>query len=163
MQHLCSIVIVFCAVLAVATADYRQDALDLHNQYRKKHNSPPLALSDKLNNVAQNWAQNMADSNEMEHSNGKYGENLYMSSNTKLSDSAAVLEATTQWYNENKKYNYRFGKFSSGTGHFTQVVWKSSKYMGIGVARSSRGVYVCANYDPKGNFVGEFIQNVLKA
>lgn len=49
MQHLCSVLVVFCAVLAVATADYREDALNLHNQYRKKHNSPPLALSDKVN------------------------------------------------------------------------------------------------------------------
>lgn len=162
MQRL-SVVIVFCAVFAVVTADFRDDALNLHNQYRQKHSAPPLALSDQLNSVAQNWAQQMVNRNQMVHSEGKYGENLYMSSNTKLSDTAAVLEATTLWYNENSKYNYKSGTFSPATGHFTQVVWKNSKYLGIGIARSSRAVYVCANYDPQGNFIGQFIQNVLRA
>lgn len=95
------------------------------------------------------------------HSNGKYGENVYMSTNTKLTDSQAALEATNLWYNEVKLYNYRRATFSSSTGHFTQVVWKNSNNLGIGVARSSKGVYVCGSYDPRGNVVGQFGQNVL--
>lgn len=104
----------------------------------------------------------MASFNSFKHSNGKYGENIYMSSNVKLSDSEAAIEATKLWYNENSKYSYGSGTFSSATGHFTQIVWKNSKYLGIGVARSSRGVYVCASYDPPGNVIGQFQQNVVR-
>lgn len=104
----------------------------------------------------------MAYSNKMSHSKGKYGENVYMSTNEKLTDSQAVIEATNLWYNENRKYNYRSATYSSSTGHFTQVVWKSTKYLGVGFARSSKGVYVCASYDPRGNVLSQFLQNVLR-
>lgn len=103
----------------------------------------------------------MACSDKFKHSKGKWGENIYMSSKTKLTDSQAVIEATNSWYNEVSKYNYRRAAFSSATGHFTQVVWSSTKYLGIGVARSKKGVYVCGNYDPRGNVVGQFVKNVL--
>jgi len=38
------------------------------------------------------------------------------------------------WYNEINKYNYTSPGFSKETGHFTQVVWKNSKELGIGMA-----------------------------
>lgn len=103
----------------------------------------------------------MARKNKLKHSKGKYGENIYMSGDKKLTDSEAAIEATNLWFGEGTKYNYRSGGFSSSTGHFTQVIWKSSKTFGIGVARSSKGVYVCANYDPPGNMLKEFVKNVL--
>lgn len=103
----------------------------------------------------------MARNKKLKHSKGKYGENIYMSSNTKLSDSEAAIEATNLWFDEGKKYNYRLDSYSSDTGHFTQVIWKDSKSLGIGVARSSKGVYVSANYDPPGNMLKKFLQNVL--
>lgn len=118
-------------------------------------------MFSQLNTYAQNWAQTMAKSNSMRHSNGKYGENIYMSSDTKMSDSDAVKQATSMWYNEISKYNYNSG-FSPSTGHFTQIVWKDSKRLGFGVARSSKGVYVCASYDTPGNVMNQFPQNVLR-
>lgn len=106
----------------------------------------------------------MASDNTLSHStNRKYGENIYMSSDCKMSDSDAAKKATISWNSEESKYRFN-NKFSSGTGHFTQLVWKSTKYLGIGVARSSSGVYVCASYDPPGNLnvVSEFLKNVLR-
>lgn len=105
----------------------------------------------------------MATSNRFKHSSSdKFGENIFMSGNILLSDSDAVKEATKEWYSEVSTYNYNNPGISMATGHFTQVVWKNSKNLGIGVARSLRGVYVCANYDPPGNFKGQFPQNVLR-
>lgn len=41
------------------------------------------------------------------------------------------------------------------TGHFTQVVWKGSKEMGVGRATARSGnIYVVANYAPGGNMQG---------
>ena len=48
------------------------------------------------------------------------------------------------------------------TGHFTQVVWKSTTKLGMGVAfgNGGRNVVVVAQYGPAGNMMGEFPQNV---
>ena len=46
-------------------------------------------------------------------------------------------------------------------GHFTQVVWKSTREMGFGFAKSRNGSwYYCCNYYPAGNFAGERTDNV---
>ena len=45
-------------------------------------------------------------------------------------------------------------------GHFTQVVWKDSKKLGIAYASGKSGTYVVANYDPAGNFLGQYPENV---
>lgn len=43
------------------------------------------------------------------------------------------------------------------SGHFTQIVWKDSIEIGIGKA----GGIVVINYNPAGNWDGEFKANVL--
>lgn len=48
-------------------------------------------------------------------------------------------------------------------GHFTQVVWKDTKELGIAKATGKKGgTYVVANYNPSGNFIGKFSENVPK-
>lgn len=48
--------------------------------------------------------------------------------------------------------------------HFTQVVWKGTRYVGMGMAHNvKRGIVVIvANYFPPGNVIGHFVENVLK-
>lgn len=66
------------------------------------------------------------------------------------------------WYNEIEKYDFNRPGFSGETGHFTQVVWKDSKQLGVGYATANNGFAVCvANYFPAGNFEGQFPENVL--
>lgn len=49
-------------------------------------------------------------------------------------------------------------------GHFTQIVWKDSKEFGIAKALGSDGsTYVVANYEPAGNYIGQYDKNVSKA
>jgi len=162
MQSTVSILVLACVVgLGLANSDYRKDALTLHNKYRANHHAPPLVLSERLNKYAQSWAQSMADANLLDHSDGNYGENIYQTSDTGLSDSDAVKEASKLWYDEKSVYSYSNPGFSMDTGHFTQVVWKGSKEFGIGIARTSDSIYVCGNYDPPGNYEGEFEKNVV--
>lgn len=51
------------------------------------------------------------------------------------------------------------------TGHFTQVVWKSSITLGIGKAVVPKGnmkcTYIVARYRPAGNYMGKFQAEVL--
>ncbi len=53
-----------------------------------------------------------------------------------------------------------------GTGHFTQVVWKGSKTLGIGKATAEKNgmfcTYVVGRYKPAGNFMGKYKENVAK-
>jgi hypothetical protein len=60
-------------------------------------------------------------------------------------------------------YNYDTPGFNESTGHFTQVVWKNSVQLGIGIALSadSKTAWVVAEYYPQGNIQGEFAANVL--
>jgi hypothetical protein len=47
-------------------------------------------------------------------------------------------------------------------GHFTQVVWKGSRELGVGWATGSNGwTYFCCNYSPAGNYQGQYQVNVL--
>ena len=39
----------------------------------------------------------------------------------------AALEGVDSWYNEIEKYDFNSKYPASGTGHFTQLVWKSSE------------------------------------
>ena len=63
-------------------------------------------------------------------------------------------------------YNFNGDGFSSGTGHFTQVVWKESTTLGIGRAEVSEGkrkcAYIVGRYKPAGNMMGQFKENVVK-
>lgn len=49
-------------------------------------------------------------------------------------------------------------------GHFTQVVWKSSTELGVGMATNGKKVYVVGQYRPAGNInTREYFQeNVLQ-
>uniref|UniRef100_A0A8C9WLK9 GLI pathogenesis-related 2, like n=1 Tax=Scleropages formosus TaxID=113540 RepID=A0A8C9WLK9_SCLFO len=73
-------------------------------------------------------------------------------------------DVADRWYNEVKNYNYNRPGFSSGTGHFTAMVWRSTKKLGVGKAEATDGsTFVVARYFPAGNITnqGHFEANVL--
>ncbi len=74
--------------------------------------------------------------NKFEHSsNDDLGENI--GGITTSSKVAALKEAIHLWYNEIKNYNFdnpRFSVLEIKAGHFTQLVWKSTTHIGLGVA-----------------------------
>lgn len=80
--------------------------------------------------------------------------------------SGGTLTATytaEMWYNEIKNYSFDRPGFSSSTGHFTQLLWASSKEAGFGYTVRGQTTYVVANYLPAGNVQGRFEQNVKPA
>lgn len=69
--------------------------------------------------------------------------------------------AVDMWYEEIKDYSFRSPGFSSGTGHFTQVVWIDSVEVGVAKASNANGTqFVVARYNPPGNVLGHFPENV---
>lgn len=139
---------------------YEVGCRNLHNQLRAKHGVPPLQLSKKLCAYAQEWADKLAATNTFQHrSERRYGENIFCSSSSKPTkpDPAAPVQS---WYDEVHKHQFGGEPRSSGTGHFTQVVWKASQQLGVGVATAGGRVVVVANYYPPGNFLGKYQENV---
>ena len=134
-----------------------------------------MELTQKLNEYAQKYAETLAAKNKMQHSThdarekiyGDWtGENLYYfwtsSSNVTINGAAAV----DSWYDEIKDYDFSKGDSKNGgvVGHFTQLVWKGSSQLGMGVARSSQNsVFVVANYHFGGNFNNAEKTNVFPA
>ena len=48
------------------------------------------------------------------------------------------------------------------TGHFSQLVWKDSKEIGVGRSKTKDGkIVVVTNYRPAGNITGSYTTNVL--
>ncbi len=43
---------------------------------------------------------------------------------------------TEKWYEEVNNYDFNSNKFISGTGNFTQVVWKDTKECGFGFLKA---------------------------
>ncbi|CAL8116343.1 unnamed protein product [Orchesella dallaii] len=140
----------------------RRAAVDEHNKYRRRHRAPDVrGDNEAIHRTAQQYAEYLAANNKLEHSNSKYGENLAGTGGGNQEE--AVRNAVRMWYNEVSKYDYNNPGFSTETGHFTQVVWKSTTHVGIGVAWNPKRNWwvVVANYSPSGNFGGQYRQNVF--
>ncbi|XP_001633779.2 uncharacterized protein LOC5513576 isoform X2 [Nematostella vectensis] len=140
-----------------------QIALDVHNKFRKVHDAPPMKLNAEMSKSAKAYAEKLAQMGKLVHSkDNEFGENLwFMCSSSK---EQTPEKAVTDWYNEICKPGYDFNKpgFSSGTGHFTQVVWKGSVELGFGGGRAGRCTYHVGRYKKAGNMLGDFPNNVVK-
>uniref|UniRef100_A0A3P9J376 Im:7150988 n=1 Tax=Oryzias latipes TaxID=8090 RepID=A0A3P9J376_ORYLA len=138
----------------------QQEFLNAHNAYRALHGAPPLTYNKELCDEAQKWADTCLSTHTLAHSDTEDGENVYYKSG---SPSVRVTQdAVDAWYSEIKDYNFNKSGSQSGT-HFTQVVWKESKELGLGMATDGRMAFVVGQYRPPGNFTnpGQFEANVL--
>jgi uncharacterized protein YkwD len=129
-----------------------------HATARARHCAAPLTWSDNLAAYAQQWADHLASAGcAFGHSGGKYGENLAAGTQGVLDPEATVR----MWYDEVKQYDFAHGGFSMQTGHFTQLVWRVTQRLGCGHSVcNGNDIWVC-EYDPPGNFDGEYAANVL--
>jgi len=150
---------------ATPVGDLKGTALYAHNLVRKNHvDTPPMVWDESLAANAEAYALQLANANIIEHSNslGNQGENLYRISANKIQpfENAAFF-----WYREIGLFDYSapylynvYG--AAGVGHFTQMVWVTSKRVGCAGAKIQNGrtitsYYVC-RYTPAGNRLGQF-------
>ncbi|XP_043662422.1 cell wall protein PRY3 [Drosophila teissieri] len=142
----------------IRTGPIKQAVLRETNKYRRMHNAKPLKMDDKLSFYAQQWADQLADHNKLETRPAPlYGENIMCVRRSTFS----VEQILKLWYQE--KYNYDYFKpgFNLYTGHFTQLVWRQTEFLGVGVACDHRCIWIVCNYDPPGNVNDHFTENVL--
>jgi hypothetical protein len=148
--------------------DLREEALHAHNVVRANHkNTEPLTYDYGLADDAQAYALVLANGAPFQHSNnlGSNGENLYKINGNTVH---GFDEAAYFWYREIKDYDYSspwlYNSFGAeGVGHFTQMVWASTKRVGCAGAKDARnaaagrvGSYYVCRYAPGGNVMGDF-------
>lgn len=126
---------------------FRETVLNSTNYYRYEHSASYLAWNDSLASYAQNYSQQCI----WAHSHGPPGENLARGYPT-------VTEAVDAWGNERALYNFSGDQtgFTEETGHFTQLVWKSTQTVGCGATNCGgrnnvQGWLLVCEYWPAGN------------
>lgn len=150
-----SILLVFAvfSVYAQLTQQEKEEFIKVHNNYRNEQGIAPLVWSDTLEKAAQNWADFIASKDLLAHSTMGYGENIFRS-NYKPSPK----EVVDSWASEKQYYNGETIDYNNYNlfGHYTQIIWSETKYVGCAYAVSKKGYYyyVC-EYSPAGNFVGK--------
>ena len=149
--------------IAITNADQNTIVAYINN-YRAKHQSPPLTWDVSPANFAQNWSYYLLSNNLFQHSNSKlYGENLSYFQGYKATPLELILKSVDVWYNEISMYDFNNSGYQNGTGHFTCLIWKSSTKFGIGISinKTSNEVVISMNTSPPGNILGQFAVNVL--
>ncbi|XP_053684523.1 myb-like protein U [Sabethes cyaneus] len=154
-------------VKIVMDKDFIFECMCWHNEYRMRHGAPALSISSELCELASQWANHLASTNELYYQIGtNYGQNIFCCPANSLLTDLSGQEVATYWYSTNRRYDYfkesHLLHTNVNTGHFSQMVWRASKYFGVSKSISKTGkLFVVAYYYPAGNVMGEFRQNVL--
>jgi len=131
-------------------SDFQSSILNSTNTFRSEHNATALTWNTSLATYASDYANNCV----WQHSGGPYGENLAQGYGN-------VTDAVDAWGDEQDDYDYNNPGFSEQTGHFTQLVWKSTTTVGCGRTYCNgksdvSGWYLVCEYYPRGNVIGAF-------
>ncbi|KAJ2952122.1 hypothetical protein O0L34_g4397 [Tuta absoluta] len=126
-----------------------------------------MVWDDELAQKAANWASH----NRFQHNPDRTipsqrfstGENIYYKSTTDRNFYFNVDEALKSWFSEHKDYTYKPISFEDFTGpqvgHYTQMVWSDSTFVGCAVSEYPEGGFttylVVCNYGPAGNMMGQ--------
>ncbi|XP_035228329.1 uncharacterized protein LOC118200486 isoform X1 [Stegodyphus dumicola] len=144
--------------------EFKRATFNAHNNYRTMHGCPPLIMSEELSSAAQTWAERIAEKGFLQYSeNPGVGENICLIDLDQASKTGEQI--VNDWYKEIHNYNYNKPGWKRGAYHFSQLLWKSTTEIGVGVARipGQNKAFVVVNYRPGGNnnMPGEFERNVL--
>merc|ERR1719191_1321926 len=123
------------------------------------HNVPLMKWSDAIASNAAAWAKKTGGNMKHSPKDSRQGVGGFSYLGENLAWGATDTYAVQMWYDEIKLTNGGKGlvsKFTHGTGHYTQVVWKTSTSLGCGIFQS---LLVC-QYGPGGNMGGQFSSHV---
>lgn len=153
---MCRVGVLVLLAVHEATSIDNADAVALtnqHNGYRTTHCVASLTWDATLEAAAQAWADTcpeahteLCSQNDVPHCRGTNPTTLEGSVGENMAwGGIDAATATDNWYNEYTDPGYDFEQDgwtggtpwgNSGTGHFTQVVWKDSTLIGCGVKKN---------------------------
>ena len=123
-----------------------------------------LIWDDELAAVAQRWAEqcNFGHDENRDVARFKVGQNVYETSRSRDQNlDITIREGIMGWYDEVKDFDQRGVDtyvFSSGVGHYTQMVWSQTTRVGCGHVSYPSGPWIkkliVCNYGQTGNFIG---------
>ncbi|KEY73102.1 hypothetical protein S7711_04854 [Stachybotrys chartarum IBT 7711] len=164
---------------ASISGEYEEVMLEQHNIHRRNHSASDLTWDSTLAEYATTIANGCVFAHDMTQGGGGYGQNLASwGSSSDISSRQVQTGAagvTNQWYNgEVMNWNF-YGDANPPSdsspqlwGHFTQVVWASTERVGCATVSCPAGTvlglpswYTVCNYEPAGNFGGQYGTNVL--
>lgn len=147
----------FPALVPAKQANIEAIWLSEHNAARADYDVPALQWSDALAADARKWAKHLASTGGFRHSgqNGQ-GENLWRGTK-----GYSAREMVALWVDEQRYYNggripdvSTTGNFAD-VGHFTQIIWRTTKQVGCALADGRRDQVLVCRYYPAGNVMGE--------
>ena len=161
-----SLALLLCSPLlmggTVARADFNARLLAAHNSERALIGVPTLAWDAALAADARAWADELAATGLFEHSPDEpgealQGENLWAGTPRAFSPEAMVR----LWARE--KVDYRPGVFPNNSrsgdvehvGHYTQLIWRSSRRVGCATAVGRDEEFLVCRYSEAGNVMGQ--------
>jgi pathogenesis-related protein 1 len=137
----------------------------------------PLQWSPQLATYSQNWADRSAERDTLMHRPDTYdnplapgqwvGETGFQGEfyTYTVSDAVRAWVAEKQWYHYDQddgnasRYSTPPGctaPSGASCGHFTQVIWKNTQFVGCGSGRAADGTtYIFCNYYPSGDYPGQ--------
>ena len=134
-----------------------------HNRERATLGIPPLAWNDHLAQEAELYAQYLVSVGYLVHSEDEpddrdpEGENLWAGTRGYYGPESMV----GLWIAE--KHDFKPGIFPNNSksgdlekvGHYTQVMWRSSRAVGCAVAHGRKDDFLVCRYSEGGNVIGE--------
>jgi pathogenesis-related protein 1 len=138
---------------------WRNTVLEVVDAYRHNHSTLPFVWSNTLSS----YALEQANKCQLKHSDGPYGENIYWISSSSLNFTQATQWAVEAWMSEEPQYS---PENPYNALHYTALVWKGSKRIGCAwtattcPSNENGGFYFFCEFDPMGNILGYFPQNV---
>jgi len=167
-----------CVNTGSTDSDVAAACVAAHNKFRRLHvGTPDVAWDAHLADGALYYAKHLAsmapNSGPPPHSNKEdhvgISENLYYGWAGYPAVGFSCELVVKKWYDEIAGYN-----FATNTGHaphFTQVVWKATTKIGMGFALGKHQfapgkpeiptVWVVGRYQPAGNIIGQYAENVM--
>ena len=156
---------------------FNEDALKENNTYRKLHGAEDLKLDESLYQKAFTLAKQLLTDGYFDNSNLLYQHLESIGLNTFESEEELTpKQLMSKWYEEMNDYNFQEPD-ELNCYNFTQMIWKNSKFFGIGYFSKTenkendklsnptsppRKYFYAALYFPAGNKKEEYKDNVLK-
>ena len=141
---------------------------------RRLHQSSDVSATEKINQLADEWAHKIAAAGEEKIiPNSTYGQLVC----SHLPGDDIAKACAVHWYSAIRFYDWADPKLTVKASPFTQMVWKNNELAGVGIARGygeNRGdvesrsvvagkIYVVVFLDPGQSAEAEIRENVLPA
>lgn len=145
------------------------DLIQEIDNFRRLHQAPDVKLSVTLSQVANQWANKIANEGvERIDPNSNYGQ-LVCSHNVGGNTAKACV---VKWYGAIRFFDWSNPKLTKNASPFTQLVWKNNSAIGVGVARGGGGIkkqnvggknFIVVLFEPGQNDAGDIKDNVRAA